>query len=50
MPNKNNMSASFNILNQSGLEWTVEKYQIPASLNLVLPEKDTAIYPFTPEI
>ncbi|MFS7943299.1 hypothetical protein Hanom_Chr06g00498641 [Helianthus anomalus] len=33
---------------QSGLDWTIEKYRIPSSLNSVLPENDTAIYPFKP--
>ncbi|KAJ0700108.1 hypothetical protein HanOQP8_Chr10g0363811 [Helianthus annuus] len=48
MANKSNMSGYFNILNQNGLGWFVNQYSIPSSVNPVLPEKDTAIYPFVP--
>ncbi|MFS8027597.1 hypothetical protein Hanom_Chr16g01500581 [Helianthus anomalus] len=48
MANKSNLSGCFNILNKNGLNWYVEQYAIPASLNPVLPTKDTAIYPFVP--
>ncbi|MFS8025615.1 hypothetical protein Hanom_Chr16g01477181 [Helianthus anomalus] len=48
MANKSNLSDCFNILNKNGLKWYVEQYAIPASLNHVLPAKDTAIYPFVP--
>ncbi|KAF5780557.1 hypothetical protein HanRHA438_Chr11g0486741 [Helianthus annuus] len=48
MANKSNMSVCFNVLNRSGLEWLVEQYSIPSSLNPILPEKDKTIYPFVP--
>ncbi|MFS7999480.1 hypothetical protein Hanom_Chr12g01166671 [Helianthus anomalus] len=48
MANKSNLSASFNVLTRSGLDWLIEKYQVPSSLSPVLPEKDTPIYPFKP--
>ncbi|KAJ0693093.1 hypothetical protein HanPI659440_Chr15g0593271 [Helianthus annuus] len=48
MANKSNLSGCFNILNRNSLAWFVEQYAIPASLNPILPEKDTAIYPFVP--
>ncbi|MFS7966519.1 hypothetical protein Hanom_Chr09g00774671 [Helianthus anomalus] len=35
-------------LNKNDLKWYVEQYDIPASLNPILPAKDTAIYPFVP--
>ncbi|MFS7964398.1 hypothetical protein Hanom_Chr08g00749901 [Helianthus anomalus] len=49
MANKSNLFGCFNILNRNGLKWYVDQYAIPASLHLVLPEKDTRIYPFVPE-
>ncbi|KAJ0715284.1 hypothetical protein HanPI659440_Chr13g0499351 [Helianthus annuus] len=48
MANKSNLSGCFNILNRNGLEWYVNQYAIPASLNPILPAKDTTIYPFAP--
>ncbi|MFS7939550.1 hypothetical protein Hanom_Chr05g00453091 [Helianthus anomalus] len=48
MANKSNLSGCFNILNRNGLAWYVDTYVIPASLHLVLPEKNTPIYPFPP--
>ncbi|MFS8027606.1 hypothetical protein Hanom_Chr16g01500691 [Helianthus anomalus] len=48
MANKSNLSGCFNILNKNGLNWCVEQYAILASLNPVLPAKDTAIYSFVP--
>ncbi|KAJ0790953.1 hypothetical protein HanOQP8_Chr01g0000211 [Helianthus annuus] len=48
MANKSNVPGCFNILNRNGLEWYVSQYAIPASLNPILPKKDTAIYPFVP--
>ncbi|KAJ0700234.1 hypothetical protein HanPI659440_Chr10g0379001 [Helianthus annuus] len=46
MANKSNLSGCFNILNRNSLEWHVNQYSIPSSLNPILPAKDTAIYPF----
>ncbi|MFS7985270.1 hypothetical protein Hanom_Chr11g00996511 [Helianthus anomalus] len=48
MANKSNLSGCFNIQNRNGLAWYVDKYVIPVSLHLILPEKDTPIYPFVP--
>ncbi|KAJ0877015.1 hypothetical protein HanPSC8_Chr11g0495271 [Helianthus annuus] len=48
MANKSNLSACFNVLTQKGLDWYVESYAVPKSLNPVLPKKDTPIYPFVP--
>ncbi|KAF5790058.1 hypothetical protein HanXRQr2_Chr09g0378561 [Helianthus annuus] len=48
MANKSNLSGCFNILNRNALKWFVDQYALPASLNPILPEKDTAIYPFVP--
>ncbi|MFS7998675.1 hypothetical protein Hanom_Chr12g01156661 [Helianthus anomalus] len=48
MANKSNMSGCFNVLNWSCLEWFINLYLIPSSLNLILPKKDKAIYPFVP--
>ncbi|MFS7998184.1 hypothetical protein Hanom_Chr12g01150751 [Helianthus anomalus] len=48
MANKSNMSGCFNILSRSIMEWYVNQYSIPSSLNPTLPEKDTTIYPFIP--
>ncbi|MFS8017653.1 hypothetical protein Hanom_Chr15g01382981 [Helianthus anomalus] len=48
MANKSNMSRCFNVFNRSDLEWLVQQYLIPSSLNRTLPEKDTTIYPFVP--
>ncbi|KAJ0726868.1 hypothetical protein HanPI659440_Chr12g0475271 [Helianthus annuus] len=48
MANKSNLSGCFNVLTQKGLDWYVESYAIPKSLNPILPEKDTPIYPFVP--
>ncbi|MFS7938637.1 hypothetical protein Hanom_Chr05g00442101 [Helianthus anomalus] len=46
MSNKSNLTASFNILTQLGLNWLVEKYHVPSSLNpVLLLENDTPIYP-----
>ncbi|MFS8004990.1 hypothetical protein Hanom_Chr13g01232251 [Helianthus anomalus] len=48
MSNKSNLSGCIYILSKKGLEWYVDTYAIPASLHLVLPKKDTPIYPFVP--
>ncbi|MFS7955406.1 hypothetical protein Hanom_Chr07g00642231 [Helianthus anomalus] len=48
MTNKRNLPGCFNILTKKGLQWYIDSYAIPASLNPVLPEKDTPIYPFVP--
>ncbi|KAM0039847.1 hypothetical protein Hdeb2414_s0012g00386781 [Helianthus debilis subsp. tardiflorus] len=48
MANKSNLSFCFNILNRNGLEWYVNQYSIPTSLNPILPAKDMTIYPFVP--
>ncbi|MFS7898201.1 hypothetical protein Hanom_Chr00s018149g01757911 [Helianthus anomalus] len=48
MANKSNLSGCFNVLTQKGLDWYVDSYAIPRSLNPVLPKKNTPIYPFVP--
>ncbi|MFS8017343.1 hypothetical protein Hanom_Chr15g01379261 [Helianthus anomalus] len=48
MANKSNLSGCFNSLNKNDLKWYVEQYAIPASLNPIIPKKDTPIYPFVP--
>ncbi|KAM0055080.1 hypothetical protein Hdeb2414_s0006g00201961 [Helianthus debilis subsp. tardiflorus] len=48
MANKSNLRSGFNVLTQSGLNWLVEKYDIPPALNPVLLKKNTPVYPFTP--
>ncbi|MFS8023017.1 hypothetical protein Hanom_Chr16g01446471 [Helianthus anomalus] len=48
MANKSNLSGCFNVLNRNGLEWYVNQYSIPTSLNPILPVKDMTIYPFVP--
>ncbi|KAM0050345.1 hypothetical protein Hdeb2414_s0008g00296531 [Helianthus debilis subsp. tardiflorus] len=48
MANKSNLSACFNVLTQKGLDWFVDSYAIPKSLNPILPKKNTPIYPFVP--